>query len=112
MGLDDESTKFLDTSSGGSFSHLTLSEGKDILGKILENTPYTGIFDEFPDEEEEEPMQTTLSEPKPIKEEHTFPTIQSVEDRTPLTKTAMNHSNHIERLTIPHVISSTSFTMS
>jgi hypothetical protein len=102
----------LDTSSGGSFSHLTLSEGKDILGKILENTPYTGIFDEFPDEEEEEPMQTTLSEPKPIKEEHTFPTIQSVEDRTPLTKTTMNHSNHIERLTIPHVISSTSFTMS
>jgi hypothetical protein len=112
MGLDDESTKFLDTSSGGSFSHLTLSEGKDILGKILENTPYTGIFDEFPDEEEEEPMQTTLSEPKPIEEEHTFPTIQSVEDHTPLTKTVMNHSNHIERLTIPHVISSTSFTMS
>jgi hypothetical protein len=33
MGLDEESTKFLDTSSGGSFSHLTLSEGKDILGK-------------------------------------------------------------------------------
>jgi hypothetical protein len=28
MGLDNESTKFLDTSSGGSFSHLTLSEGK------------------------------------------------------------------------------------
>jgi hypothetical protein len=28
------------------FFHLTLSEGKDILGKILENTPYTGIFDE------------------------------------------------------------------
>jgi hypothetical protein len=44
MGLDNESAKFLDTSSGGSFSHLTLSEGKEILGKILENTPYTGIF--------------------------------------------------------------------
>jgi hypothetical protein len=64
LGLDDESAKFLDTSSGGSFSHLTPSEGKEILGKILENTPYTGIFDEFPDEEEE-PMPNTHSEPKP-----------------------------------------------
>jgi hypothetical protein len=34
-----------------------------------------GIFDEFPDEEEE-PMPTTLSEPKPIEEEPIFPTIQ------------------------------------
>jgi hypothetical protein len=32
-------------------------------------------------------MLTTLSEPKPIEEEHTFPTIQSIEDCTPLTKT-------------------------
>jgi hypothetical protein len=32
-------------------------------------------------------MPTTLSEPKPIEEKHTFPTIQSVEDCTPLTKT-------------------------
>jgi hypothetical protein len=86
MGLDDESAKFLDTSSGGSLSHLTLSEGKDILGKILENTPYMGILEEFPDEEDE-PMPNTLSEPKPIEEEHTFRTIQSIEDCTPLTKT-------------------------
>jgi hypothetical protein len=83
MGIDDESAKFLDTSSRGSFSHLTLSEGKEILGKILENTPYPGIFDEFPDEEEE-PMPNTLSEPKTIEEEPVFPTIQSVEDCTPL----------------------------
>jgi hypothetical protein len=65
MGLEDESPKFLDTSFGGSFYHLTLSEGKEILGKFLESTPYTGIFDKFPDEEEE-PMPNTLSEPKPI----------------------------------------------
>jgi hypothetical protein len=86
MGLDDESAKFLDTSSGGSLSHLTFSEGKDILGKILEKTPYTGIFDVFP-EEKEEPMPNILSEPKSIEEKHIFPTIQSVEDCTPLTKT-------------------------
>jgi hypothetical protein len=47
VGLDDESAKFLDTSTGGLFSHLTLSEGKEILGKILENTPYRGFLMNF-----------------------------------------------------------------
>jgi hypothetical protein len=82
-GLGPESVVFLDSSSGGSFAHRTLSECKDTLGKILENTPYMGIFDEFPNEEEE-PMPNTLLEPKPIEEEPIFPTIQSVEDCTPL----------------------------
>jgi hypothetical protein len=64
-GLGPKSAVFLYSSSGGSFAHLTLSECKDILGEILENTPYTGVFDEFPDEEDE-PMPNTFSEPKPI----------------------------------------------
>jgi hypothetical protein len=107
-----------------------------------------GGFDEFPDEEEE-PVPNTISKPKPIEEEPIFPTIHSIEDCTPLTKTwsmknprkhslhgvfdefpdeeeepmpntisepkhgsQMNHSNHIERLKTPRVISSTSFMMS
>jgi hypothetical protein len=70
MGLDVESAKFMDTSSGGLFSHLTPSEGKVVLGKILENTPYTGIFDEFP-HEEEEPKPDALSKQKPIEEKPT-----------------------------------------
>jgi hypothetical protein len=41
MGLDVESSKCFDTSSRGSFSHLTPSEGKVVLGKLLENIPYT-----------------------------------------------------------------------
>ena len=49
---------------------MTPSEGKVVLGKILENTPYTGIFDEFPDEEEE-PKPDTFSEQKPIEEKPT-----------------------------------------
>jgi hypothetical protein len=47
-GLSKEATLFLDVSSGGSFSHKTISEGKAILDKILENTPYTSVYDEFP----------------------------------------------------------------
>jgi hypothetical protein len=49
-GLGLESAVFLNSSFGGSFAHLTLSGCKDILGKILENTSYMAIFDEFPDE--------------------------------------------------------------
>jgi hypothetical protein len=99
LGL--ESAVFLDSSSGGSFAHLTLSDCKDILTKILQNTPYTGVYDEIPDEEDitqKEHMPNTLSEPKPIEEEPTFPTIQSVEVCTRLKKhgSPTNHFNHIE----------------
>ena len=58
-GLSKEVALFLDISSGRSFSHKTVSEGKIILDKILENTPYTSIYDEFPKEEVE-----TSSEPE------------------------------------------------
>jgi len=52
-GLSKDAALFLDISSGGSFSHKIVSEGKAILAKILENTPYTGIYDEFPKEDVE-----------------------------------------------------------
>jgi hypothetical protein len=45
---------------------MSFSEGEAILQKILENTPYMGIYDEFPKEEKEvEPS------PEPKDEEHT-----------------------------------------
>jgi hypothetical protein len=52
-GLSKEAALHLDITSGGSFSHKLISEGKAILDKIHENTPYTSIFDEFPKEEKE-----------------------------------------------------------
>jgi hypothetical protein len=52
-GLSKEAALHLDIASGGSFSHKLISEGKAILEKILKNTPYTSIFDEFPKEEKE-----------------------------------------------------------
>jgi hypothetical protein len=54
-GLNKEAALHLDIASGGSFSHRIASEEKAILERILENTPYTGIFDELPEEEEIEP---------------------------------------------------------
>ena len=55
LGLSKEAAPHLDISLGGSLAHKTISEGKAILHKTLENTPYTGVFDEFPKEEEVEP---------------------------------------------------------
>jgi hypothetical protein len=62
-GPNKEATLFLDISSGGSFSHKTIREGKVILDKILENTPYTGVHDEFPKEDDEPSLE-------PKEEEH------------------------------------------
>ena len=53
LGLSTEAALHLDISLGGSFSHKTISEGKAILQKIFENTPYSGVFYEFPEEEVE-----------------------------------------------------------
>jgi hypothetical protein len=50
LGLSKEAALHLDISSGGSFAHKTISEKKAILEKILQNIPYTGIYDEFPEE--------------------------------------------------------------
>jgi hypothetical protein len=44
---------------------MSFSEGEAILQKILENTPYMGIYDEFPKEEKE-----NESSPEPKEEEY------------------------------------------
>jgi hypothetical protein len=74
LGLNAESAKFLYSSSGGSFVDLTLTEGRVILEKILANTPYTRIYDEFTEEplemQPEEPSIEIL-EPKDATPSHT-----------------------------------------
>ena len=39
MGLNRETSKFLDIASGGSFLHVFVNLGRRIIDKILENTP-------------------------------------------------------------------------
>jgi hypothetical protein len=56
-GLSKESAQFLDISSGDSFTLLTSSDGRNIHNKIVENTPYTSIFDEFTEEEVDEILE-------------------------------------------------------
>jgi len=87
LGLSKEAALHLDISSRGSFVHKTISEGKGILEKILENTPYTGIYDEFLEEEIE-------SSPDQQKEAHTtefefslYPSYDSVAKEPPIQET-------------------------
>jgi hypothetical protein len=74
LGLNVESSKFLDSSSGGSFVDLTLNEGRVILEKILANTPYTKIYDAFPKSPPEmqlEEPSIEIPEPKDVSASHT-----------------------------------------
>jgi hypothetical protein len=93
MGLSKETVQFLDNASGSSFLHVSASNGKNILDKILGNTPYTSIHDKFPKEVGEtlpeiEP-QIVEPEPKPIPspiQTSTIPTPEpSKEEESPLT---------------------------
>jgi hypothetical protein len=68
MGLSGETAQFLDLASGGAFLHCFASEGRNILRKILENTPYTSIRDDGLEDvvektPEGEPM---IVEPEPL----------------------------------------------
>ena len=68
MSLSGETAQFLDSASGGAFLHCSASEGRNILRKILENTPCTSVHDDSLEDvvektPEEEPM---IVEPEPL----------------------------------------------
>jgi hypothetical protein len=68
MGLSQVTAQLLDTSSEGAFLHCSASKGRNILRKILENTPYTSIRDDGLEDviektPEEEPL---IVKPKPL----------------------------------------------
>jgi hypothetical protein len=81
MGLNKETSKFLDIASGGSFLHISTNLGRNILDKILENTPLPEEVEEKLLEEESQiaepeslpnPSQTSVvPNPEPMKKEET-----------------------------------------
>ena len=66
LGLNPIAATFLNSTSGGSFNHLTPSEGRKILEEIVGDTPYTEIYDEFPEDEEPEQEEPTCSNAQSI----------------------------------------------
>jgi len=81
MGLNKETSKFLDIASGGSFLHVSANLGRSILDKVLENTPLPKEVEEKLLEVESQiaepeslpnPSQTlAVPNPKPPKKEET-----------------------------------------
>jgi len=88
-GLSTNSVIFLEKASGGSFLHKTISEAKAILDRILNDTEYTRVYED-PPEESREPVERAepfipspahcpqriaeldpfASNPKPFSEDH------------------------------------------
>ena len=52
-GLRTDSATYLDQASGGSFLYKTVSEAKAILNRILQNTEYTGVYEDPPEKSRE-----------------------------------------------------------
>ena len=112
MGLSGETAQLLDTSSGGAFLHCSASEGRNILRKILENTPYTSTHDDSPEDvvektPKEEPVivgpeplmipleaSTVLQVPEPLKEEEIPPLENMIEFEDELFSDFGNTSNY------------------
>ena len=68
MGLSGETAQLLDTAFGGTFLHCSASEGRKILRKFLENTPYSSIRDDGLEDIVEETLEDepVIVEPKPL----------------------------------------------
>ena len=64
--LDKESTYHLDLTSRGSFAHLTPSEGREVLNKILDRTSFVCIHEPVPTEPEMHQEEPSEIEPEPL----------------------------------------------
>ena len=65
-GLDKESAHHLDLTSRGSFAHLTPSEGREVLNKILDRTSFVSIHEPVPTEQEMHQEEPSEIEPEPL----------------------------------------------
>ena len=65
-GLDKGSALHLDLTFGGSFAHLTPSEGREVLNKILDKTSFICIHEPVPTEPEMHQEEPSETEPEPL----------------------------------------------
>ena len=92
-GLDKESAHHLDLNYGGSFAHLTPSEGSEVLNKILDRTSFICIHELVPTEPEMCHEEPSKIESEPLESQlvdstsETSPELKSKtsEEENPLT---------------------------
>ena len=65
-GLDKESALHLDLTSGGSLAHLTPSEGREVLNKILDRTSFVCFHEPVPTEPKMHQEEPSEIEPEPL----------------------------------------------
>jgi hypothetical protein len=100
---------------------LTPSEGRKVLNKILENTPYTGIFDEFPKEDVKEilepgnellpiqptPMTAPLSEPTKVEPPVKTSIVRKIlSAKSRMTLSAKSRMTFSQTLEMPQILQS------
>ena len=81
-GLDKESAHHLDHTSGGSFAHLTPSEDREVLNRILDRTSFICIHEPIPKEPEMCQEQTSRIELEPLE----FQLVDSTPEPSPKLK--------------------------
>nr|AAN04142.1 Putative retroelement [Oryza sativa Japonica Group]AAN04202.1 Putative retroelement [Oryza sativa Japonica Group]ABB46801.2 hypothetical protein LOC_Os10g07160 [Oryza sativa Japonica Group] len=87
MGLDKESTFYLNITAGGSFMHKTPLEGKIILDRILESTSFMAQSDEPPPEV----SVSKIEEPSTIESQSEPSTSTgSIDEKVPLQPSVAN----------------------
>ena len=76
-GLDKEYAHHLDLTSGGSFVHLTPTESREVLDKILDRTSFICIHEPVPTEPEmhqAEPLEIESEPPESLSVDSTYET--------------------------------------
>ena len=78
-GLDKESAHHLDVTSGGSFAHLTPTESRKVLDKILDRTSFVCIHEPVPTEPEMRQAEPSEIESEPSES----PLVDSIYETSP-----------------------------
>ena len=65
-GLDKESAHHLDLTYGGSFAHLTPTEGREVLNKIMDRTSFICVHEPTPAEPEVHQKEAPMIKSEPL----------------------------------------------
>ena len=89
--LDKESAHHLDLTSGGSFTHLTPTEGREVLNRILDRTFFVCVHEPAPSEPEVCHEEAPVDESKPLESQ----SIDSIYETSPELKSETSEEEDI-----------------
>ena len=84
-GLDKESAHHLDLTYGGSFDHLTPTEGREVHNKIMDRTSFICVHEPTPAEPEVHQEEVSAAESEPIESQSVVSTPEPSPELKPET---------------------------